>query len=300
MSGRAPEGRTALATWPSATTRLVALLGWPARYSLSPTVHNAAFRELGLDLVYLALPTPSERLAEVVGALEAVEAVGANVTVPHKRAVVACCDELTEEARLVGAVNTLSWTADGLLGDNTDAVGLGHVFRDDLGTRPEDRVVVLGTGGAARATVVAAARHGCPVTVVGRRADAATELAELAGRAGAPQSGAVDLADVEAVGGAVAEAGVVVNATPLGMRGEALPDAFLDLRAHQTALDLVYDPPETPFLLAARERGADAHHGLGMLIAQAGASLQRWTGHAPPLNTMSAVALHALAARSRH
>ena len=115
--GRA-EGRP----WPQASTRPVVLLGWPARHSLSPVIHNAAFAADGLDLVYLAAPCAPEGLRQVVGALGTIGAVGANVTVPHKRAVVAHCDRLTDEAELIGAVNTLSWTDDGLLGDNTDAV----------------------------------------------------------------------------------------------------------------------------------------------------------------------------------
>ncbi|HEX9889091.1 MAG TPA: hypothetical protein VGA69_06410, partial [Nitriliruptorales bacterium] len=124
------------APWPQSSTRLVALLGWPARHSLSPVIHNAAFAERALDLVYVALPTPQADLATVVAALGAVGAVGANVTVPHKEHVVALCDELTDEARAVGAVNTLVWTTEGLLGDNTDASGLERVLRDDLGVGP--------------------------------------------------------------------------------------------------------------------------------------------------------------------
>jgi shikimate dehydrogenase len=112
------------APWPTASTRLLALLGWPARHSLSPVIHNAALREQGLDLVYLALPTPPDRLRAAVEGLTAVGAVGANVTVPHKQEAVGLCDHLTPEAELIGAVNTLAWTTDGLLGDNTDAVGL--------------------------------------------------------------------------------------------------------------------------------------------------------------------------------
>jgi hypothetical protein len=130
--------------WPVASTRPVAVLGWPVRHSLSPVLHNAAFAELDLDLVYLALPVPPERLAEVVAALGTVEALGANVTVPHKVAVADLCDVLTEEARLIGAVNTLHFTDDGLVGDNTDATGL----RDALERRR--RPGCRGVGAAAR------------------------------------------------------------------------------------------------------------------------------------------------------
>ncbi len=284
-------------TWPTASTRPVALLGWPARHSLSPVMHNAAFAEQELDLVYLALPTPPEQLHTVVDVLATVEAVGANVTVPHKQHALQLCDVLTEEAALVGAVNTLVWGADGLLGDNTDAVGLAQVLHDEVGVAAGARAVVLGTGGAARAVAVALGRNGYEATFVGRRPDAAQELAELAGTCGSPAVDAGDLAEGDWVAQAVDRARLVVNATPLGMEGEPLPPPFQQLRPGQVAYDLVYSPPDTPFLLAAAAAGADAHHGLGMLVAQAAASYERWTGRAAPRGTMSAVATAALGAR---
>lgn len=261
-------------------------------------MHNAAFREVGLDLVYLALPTPPAALGTVVTALGAVEAAGANVTVPHKETVVARCDDLTTEARLVGAVNTLCWTPDGLLGDNTDATGLGQVLGRDLGLPSPTPAVVLGTGGAARAAVVALGRLGDPVTVVGRRPGAAQQLADLAATAGSPEIDAVDLADLSWVDAAVRRARLVINATPLGMAGERLPDPFHRLGEGQVAYDLVYNPPDTPFLRDARSQGAEGHHGLGMLVAQAAASFRRWTGQEAPTATMSAVATSALAGGS--
>jgi shikimate dehydrogenase len=284
------------APWPTASTRPVALLGWPVRHSLSPVLHNAAFREQGLDLVYIALPTPPDQLATVVAALGAVGAVGANVTVPHKLAVRDLCTHLTPEAELVGAVNTLTWTTDGLLGDNTDAVGLADAVVADGATDAGAPWAVFGTGGASRAAVVAAGRLGCPVTVIGRRHAAADELAALGVRAGAPHAAAVDLADPNATRAAIAAARTVVNATPLGMGGETLPPPFLELRPGQDAYDLVYGDRPTPFVVTARQAGAQGHHGLGMLVAQAAASYRRWTGQAAPMATLSAAAT----AASRH
>jgi shikimate dehydrogenase len=281
--------------WPTATTRPVVLLGWPARHSLSPVMHNAAFAEQGLDLVYLALPTPPAALGQIVDALAAVEAVGANVTIPHKQAVISRCDELTLEAELVGAVNTLAWSTDGLVGDNTDAVGLGEVLGGELGVGRDDAAVVLGTGGAARAAVVALGRLGCPVTVVGRRPEAAQDLAGLGEAAGSQEADALGLDGEAWVRAAVGRARLVVNATPLGMEGEELPSPFRALAPGQIAYDLIYNPPETPFLAAARAAGAEAHHGLGMLVGQAAASYRRWTGRDAPTATMSAAAMAALA-----
>ncbi len=288
---RPPAG----APWPTASTRPVVLLGSPVRHSLSPVIHNAAFREQGLDLIYLALPVDADDLLPVVETLGAVGAVGANVTVPHKLAVRAACDQLTDEAKLIGAVNTLAWTTEGLVGDNTDAAGLADAVLADGAAVAGQPWVVLGTGGSARAVAVAAGRIGCPITVVGRRVDAAQELADLAVRAGAPTGGVVDVANEAAVREVVAAARTVLNATPLGMAGEPLPDAFHALRPGQDAYDLVYGRA-TPFLTAAHEAGAGAHHGLGMLIGQAAASYRRWTGAQAPVATMSAAATAALAA----
>lgn len=280
--------------WPTSRTRPVVLLGWPVAHSISPAMHNAAFREQALDLVYLALPTSPGDLHRVVDALGAVGAVGGNVTVPHKETVRLLCDSLTEEAELVGAVNTLVWDADGLRGDNTDAVGLEGVLGEELGIGPADGAVVLGTGGAARAAVVALGRLGCAVTVVGRRPDAAETLASLAETAGASEVDAIDSADPTWVPAAIGRARLVVNATSLGMAGEELPAPFHALGSGHIAYDLVYNPPETPFLASARAAGAEAHHGLGMLVGQAAASYRSWTGQEAPRSTLSAAALAAL------
>ncbi|MTV25532.1 shikimate dehydrogenase [Nitriliruptoraceae bacterium ZYF776] len=291
---RGPHVAQLRAPWPTAHTRVVGLLGWPVRHSVSPAMHNAAFREQRLDLVYVALPTPADQLGGVVAALGAVGAVGANVTVPHKVAVRELCDTLTDEAALVGAVNTLAWTTDGLVGDNTDAVGLADALTADGAAAADDEVVLFGTGGAARAAAVATGRLGCRVQVVGRRPDAAEELANLAERAGAPAVGAVPLDELARVRDVVARARTVVNATPLGMGEEELPEPFTTLAKGQVAYDLVYTPPETPFLAAARSRGAQSHHGLGMLVGQAAASYRRWTAREAPVATMSAAAISAL------
>lgn len=288
---RPPAG----APWPTASTRMVVLLGWPGRYSLSPVLHNAAFVEQDLDLVYLVLPTRPDDLSTVVSALAATGAVGANVTVPHKRAVMAECDRLTPEAELVGAVNTLAWGSDGLLGDNTDAAGLRDAVQAEVRLTGGDATVVLGTGGAARAAAVALGRVGCEMTIVGRRPDAAEEIALLAVRAGARWASGLDVAEEHDLRTALADARLVINATPLGMDGERLPEPFHELSAGQVAYDLVYQPPETPFLRSAHERGVAAHHGLGMLVAQAAAAYRRWTGREAPVATMSAAALGALA-----
>lgn len=284
--------------WPGADTRILGLLGWPARHSVSPVMHNTALREQGLDLVYLALPVPPETLADAVAVLGAVGAIGVNVTVPHKESVVGLCDRLTEEARLVQAVNTLAWTPEGLIGHNTDVAGLEAVLRDDLALPASTAALLVGTGGAARAAAVALGRAGWVVTVAGRRPAAAAALAHLADRSGASAADGIDLADEAGVRGAVDRATVVVNATTVGMRGSP-DDRFEAAPLHalgpdHVALDLVYTPLQTPFLADADAAGAETHHGLGMLVAQGARSYRLWTGQDPPVAAMSAAAMRHL------
>ena len=257
---------------PAATTRPVVLLGDPVAHSLSPLLHNSAFRALDLDLVYLALPVAAVDVDVVLAALGAVGCAGANVTVPHKLAARTACDEVTEVAATTGAVNTLWWDATRLHGDNTDVTGFARVLARDEQDGP---LVVLGTGGAARAVVVAAGER--PVTVIGRRGGAAAEVAALA------QDGeGVGLEHEAPVAAAVRDADTVVNATPLGMHGESLPAPFHDLAPHQVAHDLVYVTGTTPFLAAARAAGARAVDGRALLAAQADDAFARWTGTRPP------------------
>lgn len=289
-----PVGGRGTGPWPRASTRLLAVLGWPVEHSLSPTMHNAALSAMDLDVSYLALPVPPDRVADVVSSLGTVGFVGANVTVPHKQTVVSCCDHLTDEARVVGAVNTLTWRDGALEGHNTDAIGLQRAL-DEVGAG-RGPAVLLGTGGAARAAVVALVRRGADVLVVGRRPEAARELAELGAQVagdGGPVVGAAEL-DTAVVRDRVAVAELVVNATPLGMGGEPLPDPFMELAADQTAYDLVYAPPDTRFLQSAEAAGAHAHHGLSMLVHQAAVALEHWTGRDVPVDVMRRAAEDAL------
>lgn len=268
----------------SGTTRLAAVLGWPVAHSASPAILNAAFAATGVDAVHVALAVAPDDLATVVGALRAVGALGANVTVPHKVAVMDHCDRLTDEARLVGAVNLLRREGDALVGDNCDAAGLAAALASDVGTLTGEVALVVGTGGAARAAVVALSREGAVVSVAGRRPDAALELVALAAAPGR----ALDLADGVALAGEVERARIVVNATTLGMRDEPLPAPCHALGPEQVAYDLVYRPEPPPFLVDATAAGAGAFDGTGMLVHQAAIAFERWTGVAAPLEVMRA------------
>lgn len=273
---------------PTATTRVAAVIGDPVRHSLSPVLHNAAFQSLELDWVYLAFEVPAGGGAGAVGAMRTLGIDGLSVTMPHKEDVAAALDRLSPTAARLRSVNCVHRDGGELVGESTDGSGFIDALRNDEGFDPSgSRCVVVGAGGAARAVVLALAEAGAAdVAVVNRtpeRADAAAALAGPVGR--------VTAVDV------VAEADLVVNATPVGM-AECDPDSSPVpaglLRPGQVVVDLVYSPLRTPLLEAARRRGATAVTGLGMLIHQAAHAFRLWTGEDPPLEAMSAAALGAL------
>jgi shikimate dehydrogenase len=266
---------------PGGHTRLAAVIGAPVRHSLSPAIHNAAFRALDLDWVYLAFEVaPGDAPAALAG-MRALGLGGLSVTMPHKDAVAAVVDRLGDDARLLGAVNCVTPVDGDLVGDNTDGPGFLRALAADTGFDPTGRrCAVVGAGGAARAVVLALARAGAAeVVVVNRtpaRGERAAALAGPVGRIGR----ADDVADAE----------LVVNATPLGMRPDhdELPVDVELLRTGQVVADLVYRPFETPLLAAARARGLIATNGLGMLVHQAALAFERWTSRTAPLEVMEA------------
>jgi len=277
----------------SARTHVAAVIGDPVRHSLSPAIHNAAFQELGLDWVYVALHVPDGQGRQAIKAMRTLGIDGLNVTMPHKSAVAKAVDRLSPAAKALGAVNTVVRVGGDLVGESTDGDGFVNALRQDEGIDPAGkRFLVLGAGGAARAVVRAVAEAGAAdVVVAARRAEPAVQCARLAGkvgRVGSPQ----DAADAE----------IIVNATPVGMgevvplpgRASALPVEEQHLGAGQLVVDLVYDPLVTPLLAAARERGAAAVNGVGMLIHQAALAFHLWTGEEAPLAAMSAGAIAAL------
>lgn len=266
---------------PTAATRLVALLGHPVAHSISPQIHNAAFAAAGVDAVYVALDVAPNGIAHAVAGIQALGLLGANVTVPHKQAVFAAVEHRAAAAQASGAANTLFWDQGRLCADNTDVAGLAAVLTRDVDLRPDDGVVLFGAGGAARAAALALGGAGATVEVVGRRPEAVRDIEMLLAGAGGRAA-------------AAPKPRLVVNATPLGLHGEALPERLMSLGGGQIALDLVYGPADTPFLAAARAAGAVALDGRGMLVEQAAAAFERWTGRPAPREVMAAAAEQAL------
>ena len=265
----------------------VGIIGWPVEHSLSPVMHNAAFRSMGLDWVYLLWPVPEESLGPAVAGLRALGAAGANVTMPHKESVIPHLDDISGDARRAGAVNTIQRVGSRLIGHNTDVDGFRHLLSDDAGYDPAGKkALVLGAGGAARAAALALGDMGAgEVVVAGRSDERASDVASLGSGRPVSWNDAARIATAS---------DLVVNATPLGMADEN-PLPGVDWGPDQCVVDLVYSPPVTPLTAAARAAGADAWGGLGMLVHQAASSFRIWTGQAPSTEVMSAAAVRAIA-----
>ncbi len=274
-------------------TRVVGVIGDPIAHTRSPAMHNAAFRALGMNWAYLPFRVADNDVGAALEGARALGLRGLNVTVPHKQAVIPHLDRLTDRAKACRAVNTVVMHEDGTLaGDNTDVVGLERALVEaGLGRRRVDLAVLLGAGGSARAAVAALGGRARRVAIAARRPDRAHALAREMRRVTSAELVVLDLADLAPGGPAAREllgaASVVVNATSLGMHGEAF--APLDVAAttaHCLFYDLVYTRARTPFLAPAARRGRPVANGLGMLLHQGAAAFTAWTGRRAPIEAM--------------
>jgi shikimate dehydrogenase len=256
------------------------VLGWPVAHSRSPAIHNAAFASLGMrDWRYQRLPVPAELFDETTRALGRSGFVGANVTIPHKRAALALADVASEAARAIGAANTLTFAPDGsIAAENTDAPGLLAA----LGQSPRGmRVLVLGAGGSARAAAWALREAGASeVLVWNRTAERAESLArELGVRATSEPEPADLLVNCTAVG---LERSTLDRERSLGQLGLS----FARVADYPFVADLAYGSGCTALLAAAREHGSRTLDGLDMLVAQGALSFELWTGRPAPVDVM--------------
>ncbi len=270
--------------------KLAGVIGDPVAHSRSPAIHNAAFAELGLLARYELWPTTAADLAERVASLRAEHILGANVTLPHKVAVLELLDRLDSEVRAIGAANTIIREADGTLtGANTDAPAFLASLREDGGYEPAGQTaVILGASGAARAAAVALVGAGIArLCVVNRSLEKAEALLDdvLAAANAGPLLFALTPGDAE-LADTLASTGLVVNATSVGWHGDETPLPAELLPPGALIFDLVYR--STRLLRDAAERGARPLDGAGMLVRQAALAFERWTGRPAPLDVMRA------------
>jgi shikimate dehydrogenase len=261
-------------------TQRVALLGKPLRRRHSQVMHDAAFAAAGIDAHYELHELEPEAVEAAVAQARGEEWLGLGVTAPYKRVVAGLVDEVEPDAATIGAVNNVVRTGDGrLVGFNSDAPGFQAGVELAMG-RPLSgaEIVVAGAGGAAHAVVFACLRAGARKVTVGNRTEAsASALVQRFAGVGSGSRSAVALAD-PAFENALRSADLAVNATTVGMVDPGLTIQVDLLPATATVFDLVYVPPETPLLRAARARGLRAANGSEMLIQQAVIAFERWTG----------------------
>lgn len=271
--------------------RLAGVIGDPVEHSLSPCMHNAAFAELGIDATYELWPTALENLPARIASLRDPAVLGANVTVPHKQAVMPMIDAISETARQIGAVNTIVRRDGRLFGDNTDAYGFRRSIEIAYSEMRLKGAVVLGAGGASRAVIVALQDMGLSSIVIANRTpERATSLAKELGVATASWD---RVADEQ-----FPHIDLLVNATSLGWHDE-LPievDTLARLPERALVLDLTYR--ETPLLRAAGARGLRTLDGLGMLVHQGARAFELWTGRGAPVEIMQAAVVAEQARRA--
>jgi shikimate dehydrogenase len=268
-------------------TGVVGLFGHPVDHSLSPRMHNAAFREQGIDLVYVAFDVLPVRLPEAVGGLRALGLRGINVTIPHKEAIVGLLDEVEETARRIGSVNTVVNEQGRLRGYNTDKSGFAAALRS---LRAEGAAglacFVAGAGGGARGVVAALLDGGArEIRVYNRTFERAASLCQEA--AGWGRAACIPVTEEEAAAAARA-ADLLVNATSVGLTADVKESAIpVDiLHSHHIVMDLVYAPSPTRLVREAKAQGAAAIDGKEMLVMQAAGSYELWTGRRAPVEVM--------------
>jgi shikimate dehydrogenase len=263
-------------------------------------MHNAAFEAMAVDARYEAWEVPAADIPATIEKLRQPDALGMQVTVPHKQAVMPLLDSVDATASAIGAVNTVIKRDGALTGTNTDKYGFIRSLTE-AGCEPAGmKVLVLGVGGTERAVTCGLVEAGASFIVLAGRRRERVEQAATQLRSTAPRSMRVSglLWDPEDLSEACSEADLVVNCTPVGMRHtaeeEESPLDGRSLRPGAWVSDVVYNPLETKLLRLAREAGARTVGGLDMLVYQAAAAIELWTGRAAPIDIMRSAALTAL------
>jgi shikimate dehydrogenase len=277
-------------------TRVCAIIGDPVEHSLSPVMHNAAFKELGLNLVYVAFKVTRSGLKDAISGAKSLGLLGLNVTMPHKNAVMSYLDETDSVAKAIGAVNTILNERRKLIGFNTDGKGAMIALQENGVSADEKKMVLLGAGGAAKAIAFHAAQEAEELVVLNRTSEKAEKLAELlCKKFGNNVKGGT--LSVEALKEELETADILVNATSVGMNPEVnvspVPSDLL--KRDLCVMDIVYNPLETKLLADAKAAGAKVVSGLEMLLYQGAVTFEIWTNCPAPVDVMKKAALNKLA-----
>ena len=262
--------------------KLAGVIGQPIAHIRSPQLHGHWLKKYGISGHYIPMDVAQSDLKTVLETLPKMGFQGVNVTLPHKEAVLELADSVTDRAALIGAANTLTFTADGRIqADNTDGVGFLANIRDYVPewSAKSGPCVVFGAGGASRAIIAALSQAGAPVIRVTNRTRARSDA--LKDHFGAK----IEVIDWVQAGNVLGDASLLVNTTSLGMQGKSALRVPLDgLRPETVVTDIVYTPLETELLRTAKAIGCRTVDGLGMLLHQAAPGFERWFGTAPEVD----------------
>jgi shikimate dehydrogenase len=275
-------------------TAIVGLIGNPVGHSLSPPMHNAAFEFLGLDYVYVPFQVENDNLEEAINGAHSLNIKGLNVTIPHKTHVLSYLDDLDKPAELIGAVNTIKFDESGSTGYNTDGIGAVRAL-EEVSTIKDKNVVMVGSGGAARAVAFQLMISGAEsLFIINRTPEKAQKLQEdieMKLMANVCSGGLEDLKN------AVSDADILIDTTPIGMYPHADDSPVLSaemMHAELVVNDLVYNPLETALLKEAKKAGAKTVSGLKMLVYQGAEAFKIWTGEDAPVDVMEKALLDVL------
>src|SRR5680860_227417 len=258
-----------------------AVIGDPIEHSLSPRMHNAGYKALGIDAEYQRFPVESSHLADAVEGLCALGFSGWNVTLPHKEKIIALLDTLTPEARRAGAVNTVKIHDGQRIGHNTDGAGFIRAVEGYINGFKGKKAVLLGAGGASKGIALALAAKGMQVHILNRTSEKATVLVELI-----KQWGGTATSGELAPGDWIGDVDLLVQATSIGLHAESFPFSLEGISKQALVVDIIFNPRETVFLKDARKQGCRTLNGLEMLLYQGAYAWEFWLGGQAPVEAM--------------
>lgn len=281
----------------TAKTKILGIFGYPTGHTISPAMHNAVIKALRLDMVYLPFEVKPSELREAIKCIKSIGMIGVNITIPHKEAVIKFIDDVSEEARHIGAVNTIVNKDGRLIGHNTDGYGYITSLKEECNFNPKGKnIAILGAGGAARGILVALSVKKPKTIVIANRtlARAISLIKAFKGKFPETKFKAVDL-NKDILKKYFKEIELLVNTTSVGMKKNETVEIPLELLPKTAVVsDIVYNPLETLLLKKAKKLGLTTHSGLGMLVHQGVKSFKLWTGMDAPIEVMRKAALKAL------
>ena len=297
--------------------KLYGIFGFPLSHTLSPAMHEAAFRRLGIDAHYIVLESIPADFKKLMGQPSRLSLSGFNVTIPYKEIVMKNLDGIRPEARAIGAVNTVFKQGKRWTGTNTDMEGFLTAIMKEGGFRPSGKkAVILGAGGAARAVIYGLSREGIREILIAdcfpqKAQKIANDMRKFFKRVGYHAA----MAGTPEVKEALQKADVIINATPLGLKSQdpkVVPESWIPQAGRvrgrvskktscgpKLFMDLIYNPAVTPFLKMAKKKGHRTLNGLGMLLHQGARALELWTGRKAPVGVMRRALLNALSERGK-